>query len=89
MFGKLSYPLNPGLALLSSINSSAILSRYKEVIPGLISRFYNAVSTKSSEISIWGTGAPLREFLYVEDFVNAIEFLLEKYLSEFKTYLHF
>ena len=37
MFGKLSYPLNPGLALLSSINSSAILSRYKEVIPGLIS----------------------------------------------------
>lgn len=48
------------------------------VIPGLISRFYNAVSTKSSEISIWGTGAPLREFLYVEDFANAIEFLLEK-----------
>ena len=48
------------------------------VIPGLISRFYNAESTKSSEISIWGTGAPLREFLYVEDFANAIEFLLEK-----------
>ena len=48
------------------------------VIPGLISRFYNAVSTESSEISIWGTGAPLREFLYVEDFANAIEFLLEK-----------
>ncbi len=48
------------------------------VIPGLISRFYNAVSNESSEISIWGTGAPLREFLYVEDFANAIEFLLEK-----------
>ena len=48
------------------------------VIPGLISRFYNAVSTKSSEISIWEQGAPLREFLYVEDFANAIEFLLEK-----------
>ena len=53
-------------------------SNNSHVIPGLISRFYNAVSTKSSEISIWGTGAPLREFLYVEDFANAIEFLLEK-----------
>lgn len=48
------------------------------VIPGLIARFYNAVSSNSPEINIWGTGNPLREFLYVEDFANAIEFLLDK-----------
>ena len=48
------------------------------VIPGLISKFYNAVSNNQPEIHIWGTGTPLREFLYVEDFASAIEFLLDK-----------
>ena len=47
------------------------------VIPGLISRFYNAFSNNTPEISIWGTGSPLREFLYVEDFADAIKFLLK------------
>tara|TARA_A100000164_G_scaffold136435_1_gene121131 strand:- start:3245 stop:4042 length:798 start_codon:yes stop_codon:yes gene_type:complete len=52
------------------------------VIPGLMRRFYNATTNKDSHIEIWGTGKPLREFLYVDDLANAIEFLINKNWSE-------
>ena len=48
------------------------------VIPGLVSRMHNAKLLKEKEFSIWGTGNPLREFLYVDDLANAIEFLINK-----------
>ena len=44
------------------------------VIPGLMRRFHNATTNNDSHIEIWGTGKPLREFLYVDDLANAIEF---------------
>lgn len=52
------------------------------VIPGLMRRFHNATTNKDSHIEIWGTGKPLREFLYVDDLANAIEFLINKNWSE-------
>ena len=52
------------------------------VIPGLMRRFHNATTNKDSHIEIWGTGKPLREFLYVDDLANAIEFLINKKWSE-------
>ena len=48
------------------------------VIPGLISRMHIAKLKKESEFSIWGTGKPLREFLFVDDLSFAIAFLIKK-----------
>ena len=48
------------------------------VIPGLISRMHKAKLNKESEFSIWGTGKPLREFLFVDDLSFAIAFLIKK-----------
>ncbi|MDC3227188.1 GDP-L-fucose synthase [Acidimicrobiaceae bacterium] len=47
------------------------------VIPGLIYRMHNAKSSKQEVFKIWGSGKPLREFLYVEDLAKAILFIVE------------
>jgi len=52
------------------------------VIPGLIHRMHIAKINNLENFQIWGTGAPLREFLYVEDLAYAIEFLLDVEWSE-------
>jgi len=52
------------------------------VIPGLINRMHNAKKNNAKEFFIWGSGKPLREFLYVDDLSDSIEFLLDKELSE-------
>lgn len=41
------------------------------VIPALIRRFHEAKETNASEVSIWGSGTPMREFLYVDDMAAA------------------
>lgn len=41
------------------------------VIPAMIRRFYQAKKTNASEVTIWGTGTPMREFLYVDDMASA------------------
>ncbi len=52
------------------------------VIPGLIKRMYLAKESGEKEFKIWGTGKPLREFLYVDDLSSAIEFLIDKKLNK-------
>ncbi|HPG30342.1 MAG TPA: NAD-dependent epimerase/dehydratase family protein [bacterium] len=47
------------------------------VIGSLISRFYEAKLKKQNEIIIWGSGKPIRDFLYAEDFAGAINFLIK------------
>lgn len=46
------------------------------VIPGLIFRMHQAKINNEESFNIWGTGKPLREFLYVDDLSKAIEFLI-------------
>lgn len=41
------------------------------VIPALIRRFHEAVTTNANEIVIWGSGMPMREFLHVDDMAAA------------------
>jgi GDP-L-fucose synthase len=48
------------------------------VLPALIRKFHEAKEKNKSEVVIWGSGNPLREFLFVEDLADAILFLLEK-----------
>jgi GDP-L-fucose synthase len=47
------------------------------VIPGLIRRFHEAKKAGASEVVIWGTGSPRREFLYVDDMAAASIHVME------------
>ena len=49
------------------------------VIPALIRKIYEAKIKNEKDISIWGTGLPLREFIYVDDLANACIFLMKNY----------
>ena len=52
------------------------------VLPALIRKFHEAKKESKNKVTIWGTGKPLREFLYVDDLAEAILFLLEKIESQ-------
>ena len=54
---------------------------HSHVIPGLLSRMHKAKIDNDKKFFIWGSGSPFREFLYVDDLSNAIEFLLDKNLN--------
>jgi len=47
------------------------------VIPALINKFHNAKLTDSTDVKVWGTGKPKREFLHVDDMADACVYLLE------------
>lgn len=47
------------------------------VIPALIRRFHEAKENNAPEVVIWGTGTPMREFLYVDDMAAASVFVME------------
>lgn len=49
------------------------------VLPALIRKFHEAKIHGAKDVTIWGTGSPLREFLHVDDLANACIFLMESY----------
>jgi GDP-L-fucose synthase len=49
------------------------------VLPALIRKFVEAKRNNSSEVVLWGSGNPLREFLHVDDLAKAVLLCLEKY----------
>ncbi|MFD1912800.1 GDP-L-fucose synthase family protein [Halodurantibacterium flavum] len=49
------------------------------VLPALLRRFHKARLARAPEVAVWGSGAPLREFLHVDDLADALVFLLERY----------
>ncbi|TXH19819.1 MAG: GDP-L-fucose synthase [Gammaproteobacteria bacterium] len=51
------------------------------VVPGLIRRIHEAKLAGTPEVAIWGTGAPLREFLHADDLADALVFLMRNYSS--------
>jgi len=49
------------------------------VLPAMIRRFHEAKMSGAPSVTLWGTGTPRREFLHVDDLVNAACFLMENY----------
>ncbi len=49
------------------------------VLPAMIRKFHEAKRDGKPSVELWGTGSPLREFLYVDDMADACVFLLENY----------
>ena len=49
------------------------------VLPALIRRFHEAKEAQHSEVVVWGTGTPKREFLFSDDLADACLFLMEHY----------
>lgn len=47
------------------------------VLPMLVRRFHEAKEQKLSKVTVWGTGTPLREFMYAGDLAQAVVYLME------------
>ncbi len=53
--------------------------QYSHVLPALIRRFHEAKINQNPTVEIWGTGNPLREFLFVDDLADAAFMLMQTY----------
>ena len=51
------------------------------VLPALLRKFHTANQAGDAEVTVWGSGTPRREFLYVDDLADALCFLMERYES--------
>ncbi|HEY3931405.1 MAG TPA: GDP-L-fucose synthase [Verrucomicrobiae bacterium] len=52
------------------------------VLPALIRKFHDAKINSAATVTCWGTGTPLREFLYADDLASACVFLMQNYSDE-------
>ena len=53
------------------------------VLPAMIMKFHNAKQNNYESVNLWGSGAPLREFLFVNDLANAVVFSMENDLPDY------
>lgn len=52
------------------------------VLPALLRKFHEAKINNQSQVEVWGTGDPLREFLHASDMANACVYLMQNYNDE-------
>ena len=55
---------------------------HSHVIPALIRRFHEAKVNGDRQVTVWGSGTPMREFLYVDDCAEAVVHILKHYSAE-------
>jgi GDP-L-fucose synthase len=53
------------------------------VLPAMIRKFHEAKENNHSDVVLWGTGSPMREFLFVDDLATAVIYCLEKKLDKY------
>jgi len=63
-------------------------SENSHVIPALIRRFHEAKLNKAPSVSVWGTGSPKREFLYVQDMADACIRVMSLDKSTYEKHTH-
>jgi GDP-L-fucose synthase len=52
------------------------------VVSSLIRKFHEAKINSAKEVTLWGDGSPLREFIYVDDLLSALDLILTKNIDE-------
>ena len=52
------------------------------VLPALMRKFHDAKVSGGREVTVWGTGSPMREFLHVDDLADACLFLMDNYSAD-------
>ncbi|AUC22208.1 GDP-fucose synthetase [Polaribacter sejongensis] len=53
------------------------------VLPAMIRKFHEAKMNNNSDVTLWGSGTPMREFLFVDDMAEAVVYALENELPEY------
>ena len=53
------------------------------VLPAMMRKFHEAVANHHAPVTLWGSGTPLREFLFVDDMAEAVVFALENTLPDY------
>ncbi|KGL64365.1 GDP-L-fucose synthetase [Polaribacter sp. Hel1_85] len=53
------------------------------VLPAMIRKFHEAKNNNNSDVTLWGSGTPMREFLFVDDMAEAVVYALENKLPEY------
>ena len=53
------------------------------VLPAMIRKFHEAKNNNNADVILWGSGTPMREFLYVDDMAEAVVFALENKLPDY------
>ena len=53
------------------------------VLPAMLRKFHEAKENNHSDVTLWGSGTPMREFLFVDDMAEAVVFALENNLPEY------
>jgi GDP-L-fucose synthase len=53
------------------------------VLPAMLRKFHEAKNNNNSPVTLWGSGSPMREFLFVDDLAEAVVFALENKLPEY------
>ena len=53
------------------------------VLPAMIRKFHEAKNNNNSDVMLWGSGTPMREFLFVDDMAEAVVYALENELPEY------
>ena len=53
------------------------------VLPAMLRKFHEAKINNHSDVTLWGTGSPMREFLFVDDMADAVVYALENNLPEY------